>query len=65
MAKKKPKVEFAPTQAKVGAAWYVRITLPNTGHALINSFKSKDEAEEWIRVDSATWLKEYENGRYA
>ena len=31
---------------------------------LIGSFKTEEEAREWIKRKSAEWLKEFDGGRY-
>jgi hypothetical protein len=62
---KSPRVTFEPEQSKTGAEWQVVATLSGIRAKRIQSFKSRDEAETWIRVEAGAWLQKFEGGRYA
>jgi len=61
----KPKLEFATAEMKGGKGWCVRATPPNGAPVLLGSFKTEEEAREWIKHKSLEWLKEFEGGRHA
>lgn len=64
MAALNPKARFDVVESKDGE-WYVRLTLPGGRQPQIDGFKTKAEAQRWIKGQSATWLKIYEGGKYA
>jgi hypothetical protein len=61
----KPKVIFEPVEMMIGVGWYVLVTLPKGRQPQLGGFQTEAEAVAWIKRESATWLKEYEGGKYA
>lgn len=59
-----PKLRFDACQIKMGLEWYVRVTLLHGETRHLGGFKSEAEANEWIKRESAGWLKGHERGRY-
>ena len=49
----------------IGVGWYVLVTLPKGRQPQLGGFQTEAEAVAWIKRESATWLKEYEGGKYA
>jgi sulfite reductase beta subunit-like hemoprotein len=64
MATTKSKARFEAVETKDGE-WYVRLMLPGGRQPQIDGFKTKAEAQRWIKAQSAAWLKMYEGGKYA
>jgi len=62
---KSPRVTFEPEQSKAGSEWHVLAALSGIRAKRIPSFKSRADAEAWIRAESAAWLQKFEGGRYA
>ena len=58
------KTTFEAVQIKMGPEWSVRLTLPNGEQPHLGGFKTEAEAIEWIKRESAAWLKGYEGGRF-
>ena len=58
------KTTFEAVQIKMGPEWYVRVTLPNGEQPHLGGFKTEAEGIEWIKHQSAAWLKGYEGGRF-
>jgi hypothetical protein len=65
MATAPRKVEFVPTEMKVGRGWYVKAVLPNAPPLHLGGFKTESEAMEWVARKSKKWLNEYLDGKYA
>lgn len=65
MRPKVPRVTFEPKQSKAGSEWYVLAALSGIKAKHIPRFKSRAEAEAWIRTESGAWLQKFEGGRYA
>jgi hypothetical protein len=59
------KAIFESVELKDGSGWYVRLTLPKRVPAQITRFKTKAEAQEWIKIEAANWLKRFEGGKHA
>ena len=62
---KAPRVTFEPEPSKTGDEWRVVATLSGIRAKRAASFKSRAEAEAWIRLELAAWLQTFEGGRYA
>jgi hypothetical protein len=60
-----PRVKFESVPTKVGDEFYVRVTLPDGRQPQIDGFKTRSEAQRWIKAQSAAWLKMYEGGKHA
>jgi hypothetical protein len=60
-----PRVTFEPEQSKVDSEWHVVAALSAIRARRVSKFKSKAEAEAWIKTESSAWLKKFEDGRYA
>ena len=58
------RVTFEPEPSKTGPEWHVVAALSGIRAKRIPSFKSRDEAEAWIRAESGAWLRKFEGGRY-
>jgi hypothetical protein len=44
--------------------WVVRVDLPRGLTRHVEDFKTEQEAKQWIKRDSAAWLKRFEGGRH-
>ena len=62
---KSSRVTFEPEQSKASSEWLVVAALSGIRAKRIPSFKSRAEAEAWIRAESGAWLQKFEGGRYA
>ena len=51
------KVAFQPVGVKLTAEWSVDVTLPSGQHVRLGRFVDEAAAREWIRLNSAEWLK--------
>jgi hypothetical protein len=57
MSDLKPRVDFEPVEAKTGAGWQVRATIPTGKQVFLGSFNTQAEAREWIERKSSAWLQ--------
>jgi hypothetical protein len=46
------------------SGWIVRVELPRGLTRLVDGFKSEQQAKDWIKRDSAAWLKRVEGGKF-
>jgi hypothetical protein len=59
MATSIPKVDFQPVEMTTGKGWFVRVMLPRGEPPRLGGFRTEDEAIEWIKNNSGTWLREH------
>ena len=64
MANLSSKVEFQPVRMDIGEGWFIRVLLPKGERPRLGGFNTEAEATEWIRRESAAWLKEHSGYLY-
>jgi hypothetical protein len=66
MADTKLHAEFQPLEAKCGRGWFVRIKIsrPLGARIYIEGLRTRQEAEDWIRIESPEWLRKFEGGKH-
>jgi hypothetical protein len=64
MATQASPARFEPRQQKRGLGWYVLVTWSSGTTAEVSGFRDESDAAEWIKNDSAAWLKARQTGSH-
>ena len=57
--------EFTPREEKIGLGWYVLVKWSDGVEQQVPGFKSKVEADQWIKLESLEWLQRHPKSRHA
>jgi hypothetical protein len=55
--KRDAKPIFEVLEWKIGGGIYVKATLPNVAPENVSGFETKNDANRWVRNESAEWLR--------